>query len=351
MYFDADNLQLFLAKTAGGAWLDGVGAAAVTLDEDGHLQGFEQMDPTLFINNDKHFGKNFGPAEGEVHVLVVAPERAVGSASETSKLDRLVEKVDKMYEQTVLTKRKRYAYSEMNSSKGKQLLEDLNIQVFPVRTVPVDVGRGNPVNGFQWMSVECGQQIHDLSEEQQRRRYHKYVEDNIGDVLKEQQLCVIGVEKSEKVLTKEVPGCNIELAGSTDLLVLSDIAVANPSSVKYLPGVKMLIEVKRAVQNGCALIQTATIANPGEAFEVIRKLLAQSPIAGTEIELPYIQNPVKRLKLKSMLPSIGEGESGGIRESIERYYDIASMLGPDWDMARAVARQVTRSIPTLSYFS
>ncbi|POM70389.1 Crinkler (CRN) family protein [Phytophthora palmivora] len=33
------------------------------------------MDPTLWINNDKHFGKNFGPAEGEVHVLVVVPKQ------------------------------------------------------------------------------------------------------------------------------------------------------------------------------------------------------------------------------------------------------------------------------------
>ncbi|KAG3235525.1 hypothetical protein PI124_g19440, partial [Phytophthora idaei] len=105
------ELQLFLAKTEGGAWLDGAGAAAVTLDGDGHLQGFEQMDPTLWINNDKNFGKNFEPAEGEVHVLVVVPEGAGGSASETSKMDQLVEKVDKMYEQTVLGKRKVYRHS------------------------------------------------------------------------------------------------------------------------------------------------------------------------------------------------------------------------------------------------
>ncbi|KAG2765830.1 hypothetical protein PC129_g22197 [Phytophthora cactorum] len=70
---DADKLQLFLAKKANGKWLDGAGVVAVTLDGDGHPQGFEQMDPTLWINNDKHFGKNFGPAEGEVHVLVVVP--------------------------------------------------------------------------------------------------------------------------------------------------------------------------------------------------------------------------------------------------------------------------------------
>ncbi|KAG3233379.1 hypothetical protein PI124_g21546 [Phytophthora idaei] len=76
---DDKDLQLFLAKK-GDAWLDWAGVAAVTLDGDGHPQGFEQMDPTLWINNDKHFGKNFGPAEGEVHVLVVVPEGAIGSA-------------------------------------------------------------------------------------------------------------------------------------------------------------------------------------------------------------------------------------------------------------------------------
>ncbi|OWY93444.1 Crinkler (CRN), partial [Phytophthora megakarya] len=70
---EADTLDLFLAKTENGAWLDEDGAAAVTLDVDGHLQGFEQMDASLSINNDKHFGKNFQPGEGQIHVLVVAP--------------------------------------------------------------------------------------------------------------------------------------------------------------------------------------------------------------------------------------------------------------------------------------
>ncbi|KAG2766625.1 hypothetical protein PC111_g25115, partial [Phytophthora cactorum] len=61
---DADKLQLFLAKTEGGAWLAGAGVAAVTVDGDGHPQGFELMDPTLWIKNPKHFGANFQPGEG-----------------------------------------------------------------------------------------------------------------------------------------------------------------------------------------------------------------------------------------------------------------------------------------------
>ncbi|GMF36169.1 unnamed protein product [Phytophthora lilii] len=71
---DAKDLQLFLAKTEGGAWLDGAGAAAVALDErGGHPQGCVQMDPLLWLKNVKYFGDSFQPGEGQVHVLVVVP--------------------------------------------------------------------------------------------------------------------------------------------------------------------------------------------------------------------------------------------------------------------------------------
>ncbi|KAG3169085.1 hypothetical protein PC128_g19215 [Phytophthora cactorum] len=168
----------------------------------------------------------------------------------------------------------------------------------------------------------------------------------------------------------------------------------DPSGVLFLPGVQMLIEVKKKVEpqnnfqalselvaldlraNGpvmalltdlnknwmfwvadkksnSVLIHRVFIDNPGDGFEVIKTLLRQSSAdSDAEIEIPYFECPLKRLKLRSALPIVTEGgESGGIRESIERYYDISSMLGPDIDMARAVAMQVTRSIPALSYFS
>ncbi|KAG3122332.1 hypothetical protein PC128_g27790, partial [Phytophthora cactorum] len=161
----------------------------------------------------------------------------------------------------------------------------------------------------------------------------------------------------------------------------------DPSGVLFLPGVQMLIEVKKKVEprnnfqalselvaldlraNGpvmalltdlnknwvffwvadkksnSVLIHRVFIDNPGDGFEVIKALLRQSSAdSDAEIEIPYFECPLKRLKLRSALPVVTEGgESGGIRESIERYYDISSMLGPDIDMARAVAMQVTRS--------
>lgn len=76
---DADELQLFLAKKDDG-WLNRNGAEAVTLDA--LPTNFDKMDPLLWIKNAKYFGEKFEPNEGEIHVLVVVPEGAVGSASD-----------------------------------------------------------------------------------------------------------------------------------------------------------------------------------------------------------------------------------------------------------------------------
>ncbi|KAG6614181.1 Crinkler (CRN) family protein [Phytophthora cinnamomi] len=81
---DADKLRLFLAKTKGGVWLDGAGAASVALDERGHPQGYLQMDPALWIKYPKHFGANFRPGEGQVHVLVVVPGHVRVDIGETA---------------------------------------------------------------------------------------------------------------------------------------------------------------------------------------------------------------------------------------------------------------------------
>jgi hypothetical protein len=87
------RLQLFLAKKKTGdvdEWLQGTELAAVALDEARKVPGmlderkkrqnFVWMDPTLYVNNDKHFGKEFTPGEGRVHVLVVVPTGAETSS-------------------------------------------------------------------------------------------------------------------------------------------------------------------------------------------------------------------------------------------------------------------------------
>ncbi|KAE8958745.1 hypothetical protein PR001_g30956, partial [Phytophthora rubi] len=310
--------------------------------------------------------------------------------SETSKLDQLSEKVDKMndkLDKTMLGKRK-----VCHSSASSSLLDDLHVRLRASRVVPFETEKH--VEPFTWGYIvdERGQKIK-LTEEQQRERYREYVKVNIGDALAKNKLCVYGVEKGEggkDILSADVPGHDIKLAGRTDMIILSDQVLENRLELEMLPDVRLIIEVKQKVErrsvsqavselialdimaaepvmalltdlqkhweffwvadptNNHGTIESVTICDPSKAFAVIKTLLAS---AGAVVSLPCFQEPIKRLKISGVLASIGEGGGTSIRESIERYYDIASMLGPDMDMARAVARQVTRSIPTLSYFS
>ncbi|KAF0712535.1 Aste57867_4796 [Aphanomyces stellatus] len=268
--FPADALELYLALKD-GAWLS---------DEDPNLEGLSQpaegntvtpkyVTPEKWMKPARKLSKFFSGGEypafcddERIHVLVVRPEGAV--ASETSATAQMVKE---MHEQIVQTKRKRYVHSQVGSSNGKKLLQDLKIQVEPWRTVPFATAVHTTVEAFKWESVRdgSGQNIA-LTEEQQRERYRAYVEYNIGEVLAEKELCVISVEKGQDILTVLVPGHDIELAGRTDLLVLSDLVKDDPSDLQFLPGVKMLIEVKKAIK-------------PDSVFQALSELIALDLLA------------------------------------------------------------------------
>ncbi|KAG2895110.1 hypothetical protein PC114_g15619 [Phytophthora cactorum] len=393
--------ELFLAKKDGGAgaWLtekdvkEGVSDSDTSdlelLDVAGaplNLVGLSVEDVRFQVTKE-----DVKAGTVPVHVLVVVPDGAGGSASETSASSKMIKEI---HAETVLKKRT-FAHSQVSSSDWGKITNELNIEVVPVATLGVAAGEGAQVDPFDWARVLRADQEIALTEEQQRKAYIEYVESNIGSVLTEKELCVYGAEKKQTLLSVRVPGHDIEFVGTTDLLILRNTVLKDPSGVLFLPGVQMLIEVKKKVEprnnfqalselvaldlraNGpvmalltdlnknwvffwvadkksnSVLIHRVFIDNPGDGFEVIKTILRQSSAdSDAEIEIPYFECPLKRLKLRSALPIVTEGgESGGIRESIERYYDISSMLGPDIDMARAVAMQVTRSIPALSYFS
>ncbi|KAG9408607.1 hypothetical protein AC1031_020460 [Aphanomyces cochlioides] len=321
---------------------------------------------------------------GRIHVLVVVPDELQAN-------EKLRHDVKRSHEQSVQIKREKYVHSKVGSTMGTELLGKLNITVIPVPTRPFTTSNSTLIDPFIWESVrnEFGQEV-TLTEEQQRQRYLLYVEGHVADVLAEKNLCVIGVEKKMNVLSVAVPGHNIDLAGRTDLLVLGQVVQEDPSNVQYLPEVKMLIEVKRLIQpssdfqalselialdllavdpvmalltdlndnwrffwvadksNTKKIIHKMTINEPGKAFEVIRRLLGQP--SDQDIRFPFCERPLKRRKLAKML--IDEsGENGGIYESIQQIHDISSMLGPDIDMARAVAHRITRSIPCFSMYT
>ncbi|KAK1929395.1 hypothetical protein P3T76_015147 [Phytophthora citrophthora] len=402
---DPDDLQLFLAKKktdkgkGKGPWL-------VTNEVESGWRDTSDLKPlnaaaTLNLYGLSETGVHPEVAFTEddadagrmpVHVLVVVPEETGGSVREASRMDILVENFQKLndkLDKTVLGKRK-----VCHSSASSSLLDDLHVRVVASRAAEFKTEKHIDPYAWQYVVDDRGRNIK-LTEEQNCEGYREYVEVNLRDVLKRNELCVYGVEKEEDILSVDVPGHNIKLSGRTDLIVLSDQVLKYPHELKLLPGVRLIIEVKvkveprsipQAVSELVALdimtarpvmalltdfvnhweffwvvdptenegtINSVTISDPSEAFAVIRTVLDQSPSAGAEadITLPCFQEPIKRQKISRILASIGEGGGTSIRESIERYYDIASMLGPDIQMARAVASQITRSIPTLSYLS
>ncbi|KAH9110180.1 hypothetical protein LEN26_013831 [Aphanomyces euteiches] len=344
-------------------------------DFDGSTEELAPLSPLY------SYSKLNDTSSGKIHVLVVRPvQGAVASAALPT---------------TQVVQTMRYQHSKMNSTICKKLLRAMNIHLNFVKAVPFFTSSDStPVEPFTWASVfiEGGQEIQ-LTEEQQRKRYLSYVEENIGAVLAEKELCVLGVEKMAKILDYAMPEFNIELVGRTDLLVLSDMVKSDPDILQFLPGVRLLIEVKKTndlqpgsvyqavselialdciandpvmalltdlnghweflwvseKRNNAIIVESLIITTPTEAFEVIRTLLAQPKSSHEDIQLPCCERPVKRRKLENMLPSVTEGgESNDILESIQRMKDIASVLGPDVEMAREVARQVTRSIPSFS---
>ncbi|KAL8023494.1 hypothetical protein Plhal710r2_c006g0027881 [Plasmopara halstedii] len=346
---------------------------AVKVKCPNNLANIDAADLTVFDANGVPLPKSsssvseLGKDEDNAIIVQVRKRAVAMDVSVTAKL------VKEIHDQVVQTKRKRYVHSEMSSNKGNALLQDLNIRVKPVGTVPFTARDSAPVQGFKWESV-CdgrGQNIA-LTEEQQRERYREYVEYNIGDVLTEKKLCVLGVEKDKNILSVAVPGHDIDLVGRTDILMLIEVkkvvkagsgfqALSELIALDFLvddPVMALLTNLTDHWQffwvseknNSYVIIQTTTVTEPGAAFAVIRTLLAQAPIGDADITLPCFEEPMKRRKLVKILPTISEGgDSSGIRAAIERYYDIASVLGPDIDMARAAANQIARTIPVFSY--
>ncbi|EGZ19836.1 hypothetical protein PHYSODRAFT_415690, partial [Phytophthora sojae] len=214
---------------------------------------------------------------------------------------------------------------------------------------------------------------------QQRDSYRSYLETHLADVLSEKKMCVFAVNRQSTFLTAVIPGTDVELGGHTDLIVLGAVVKTHPDMFgPCVESSKLAIEVKKTAKESDAfeavselitlsvltcdpvtvlltdlqsvwrffwvgeksdthtVVYSALISDPDEAFAVMKKLI------------PPTERLFTRCKLRDMLPSVtGKSASGPIVDSIQRYYDVESMLGPDEEMARAVGDQIARGIPNL----
>ncbi|KAJ0394812.1 hypothetical protein P43SY_008597 [Pythium insidiosum] len=334
---DADRLTLFLAKDAAGEWLKTHEAAMlqsgqvseriqkVTTTRECRMRPMQRIANAAFeLPDDDDAG------EDDIHVLVQLPPE-----DEQLRTGRK------------LGKRKRYICSKVGLLEGKQLMQDLNIHIKPVRVTSL-ANEGMPrVAPLTWKTSgsDVVQEIN-LTIEELRHLWGGYISHNVGDVLHRQGLYVHRVQEGDALLGVQVPGRDVELSGCTDLLILSDLAHSEPDHLQHLPEVKMLIDVKEDVKDeddyqtvsrllaldiradepvialltdlrytwrffwvsemrhNKVILNKANVFEPRDAFEMMRLVLAQSPTEDDAgISLPHLEQPMKRRKLAELLPS------------------------------------------------
>ncbi|RHY12661.1 hypothetical protein DYB25_010252 [Aphanomyces astaci] len=271
----------------------------------------------------------------------------------------------------------KYTHWGMNTDNGQDLLARLNVVVkcSVASAVGDQVVAAEP---FKWEDSSSDGNDQCTNEERQRQRYRAYVEAHLVAVLKKHKLCVFAVDKGDDILSAAIPGHDILLVGGTDLVILDDLVTKNPSDLHFLPRVKLAIQVKREVDINSTYeamsqlialdalapdyvmvlltdltttweflwisdihppcIHKMYVVPPGDAFQVIHVIIDDDE---TELELACMECPLKRRKLDEACEDAGDG----IRERVQQYYDIQSMLGPDDDMAEALARDIVRCIP------
>lgn len=332
-YSPAD-LKLFLARKD-GKWIEDDNNVDILLQGEVDDQ-FEMMCVSRKLEDEGYFGKQFELGERKVHVLVKLPEPAVDEKGKIKDLSEIKETL----------KRKNLQQSEIDYMTGRELLRDLNLWVKVIHSTPLDTEDATSVTEpFKWEVLICSDQGQEVAptDEQQRERIRRYLEDYIGvGLLQEQELCLFDAEKESDVLDAKIPGHDIKLFGHPDFLVLNELVSKDPFDLGLLPDVKMLVDVKKDFEFGdsyktisrlialdvlsydpvvalmtdltsqwvyfwvsdrsdeCADIMMMALSEPTEAFAVIRALIAVKGSCATaggyaaEISLPCMQTPMKR---------------------------------------------------------
>ncbi|KAH7467148.1 Crinkler effector protein 1 [Phytophthora ramorum] len=376
---DAKDLQVFLAKTEGGAWLDGAGAAAVALDERGHPQGCVQMDPTLWIKNPKHFGDNFQPGEGQVHVLVVVPEGAGSQAGVTASIEELGEivetRVNKVFEDRD-KKRSVYSLSDLHTEHRYKMAKKMRLADDYITFEEPSPSPNTRILPYTWLDAPEGA-------DNQRAEYMTYLKTHLKTVLEEKDLSLLDVAKNQTVLSIIDPRLPFGMRGTTDVLLVDRRSIQHREP---LAGVRMVVELKKKVEQhhkpeafgelvsaslkaplNCTPIALLTdlndqwhfswfnekkvlthisIVHPENAFDFIAAAVAE-PASSKPFSVPFIGRELTKFKIDDFLPMPDDGAD----EMMERYELMADVVEPEFLMERRMeyARQLVQSMPMYAH--
>jgi hypothetical protein len=372
----ASDVQLYWARKENGEWLAREDALKGILQDKMDMTLYPPMLPLRMLDGFEYFGVQSLPVD-KLHVLVVLP----------------LEEIDDDVSLQDEPRKRKYDHSQVDACAGQEILSSLNFHVEELSSTPIS-GPNNvcAADGFEWNSiyVDCKEDESAPNKAQQRDLYQAYLARHLDDVLKTEKLCVVGVPEDLKVLTVGVR--DIQFTGQPDLLILSEHARNDPSSLQLLPDVQMLVEVKQRVDpdddfmamtelialdivartpvvalltdlnsnwrffwvaeatDDHAVVHKTTITTPGEAFDVLREFLSHSV---REVEngrdCVAMDRPVKRRKLSHLQRPGG----GGLRELVKRFSDVRDELGPDGaaELAFEIANHLVQSIPAYHFHS
>ncbi|KAG9408892.1 hypothetical protein AC1031_020804 [Aphanomyces cochlioides] len=367
----AMDLQLYLAKTPDGTWLNINDAMTVALDEDGNLQHYNMMNPTHFINR---YFKATDLVEERIHVLVVVPDGEVGPVTgkrSNEELGEIVKTVHKVMRDSA-EKVSVHSLSTITAQHTCQIFQQMALKV---DSLEFEEPEETSIPGYKWIEQYSGNQ------EDQRAQYMAYLETHLMSLLDKFSLMDIANEKS--ILDTKDPRLPFLLKGTADVMLVR----ANAAHFIPLAGLCLVIELKKKVENNhvnqaiaqlvCASIKAPlrcypmsllTDLNsvwlftyfsdknvlthvefhyPKNAIDFIKATIVDPP-EGAKLPLPYLPVSFKKMRVDDFLPRPVDGHAAAMMENFEL---MADALGPEFLMARRMeyAQHLVQSIPMYAH--
>ncbi|KAG9408898.1 hypothetical protein AC1031_020810 [Aphanomyces cochlioides] len=348
IHCDANKLNLYVAKTPDGTWLDINAAKAVALDEHGQLKHYDKMDPLESVN---HYFNSTDLAEERIHVLVVVPDRQFGSCKlSNEEIGDIVEERLKKFFQERDEKVSVHSLSDMDSVMKQRLLQMMDLKVAVLGMVEP---RDTSIPGYPWMEQNSE------NPEDQRAQYMTYLETHLTTLLDKFSLQDIASEKS--ILDTKDPRLPFLLKGTADSRderqeeserkhvnqAIGQLVCASIMAPLDCYPMRLLTDL-----NGVWLFTYFTDKNvlthvefhyPKNAIDFIKATIVDPP-EGAILPLPYLAVPFKKMRMDDFLPRPVDGHAAAMMENFEL---MADELEPEFLMARRMeyAMHLVQSIP------
>ncbi|OQR95853.1 Crinkler (CRN) family protein [Thraustotheca clavata] len=316
-------------------------------------------------------------AKHELQAVYERCNQADGAPTVRSSLDEKIQKTDKSasYGARSSSDRKSVALSQVSGEKRNQMIAFMQARFDSIPLNEPQVTGNDEIYGFQWSEF--------LNEDQQAAQYIAYLKNHLKEQLDANGLDVVDVSKKHALLNVIDARLPFNLKGGTDVLIMTKFDEYTSHYVEYFTGLRLVIDIKKGFGQGetskgesqafAKLVAINILSNrpavvlltdlnhvwnfmwlgpentiarlnfrkPYNAFEFIRQLISKGDI-DPDLEIPFAsaenQRKTKRIKIDEIILA----RSGSkISEMLERYESIASVLGPDIEMAREIGHVVS----------